>query len=186
MKKGSHHTKEANLKNKLAHIGKKMPKHTEEYKQRSSERVKQEWKSGKRKGGWKLSEETKKKISEKKKGKPFSGKPFTWKGIKGKNHPAWIKDRTKLKRRDERNDYAYQNWVKQVKKRDNNTCRINNKDCSGHCIVHHILPWRDYPELRYEINNGITLCLFHHPRKRAEEKKLIPFFQELVEVKEHF
>ena len=28
--------------------------------------------------------------------------------------------------------------------------------------AHHILPWR-IVELRYNINNGITLCQFHHP-----------------------
>ncbi len=40
--------------------------------------------------------------------------------------------------------------------------------------------WREYPELRYNINNGITLCHAHHPRKREEEAKLSPFFQQLV------
>ncbi len=102
--------------------------------------------------------------------------------ICGEKNGKWIEDRTKLKRKDERNDSAYHDWVKQVKERDNWTCKINNKDCSGYCIVHHILNWSEYPELRYEINNGITLCQAHHPRKRAEEKILIPFFQELVPV----
>ncbi len=49
-------------------------------------------------------------------------------------------------------------------------------------IVHHILGFTAYPELRYEINNGITLCQAHHPLKRAEEKRLAPVFQELVSV----
>ena len=31
-------------------------------------------------------------------------------------------------------------------------------------------------------NNGITLCFAHHPRKRAEEKRLSPYFMELVSV----
>ena len=30
------------------------------------------------------------------------------------------------------------------------------------------------------INNGITLCQFHHPRKRNDEKLLTLSFQELV------
>ncbi len=98
----------------------------------------------------------------------------------GENHPKWKGD--KCKKKDERSDSLYQNWVKMVKRRDNCTCKINNKDCSGYCIVHHILPWRDFPELRYNINNGITLCQAHHPLKRAEEKRLIPSFQGLVPV----
>ena len=28
--------------------------------------------------------------------------------------------------------------------------------------------------------NGITLCQAHHPRKRAEEKRLVPVLQRLV------
>lgn len=104
----------------------------------------------------------------------------------GKLHPKWIEDRTKLKRYNDsskdRRSYAYKDWRLQVYKRDDYKCKINNLDCSGRIIAHHILPWINYPELRYEINNGITLCQAHHPRKRAEEKRLIPVFQELVPV----
>ena len=56
------------------------------------------------------------------------------------------------------------------------TCRV----CGAK--KYRILSWRDYPELRFNINNGITLCHAHHPRKRAEEKRLIPIFKELVSV----
>ena len=161
--------------------------------------------------GYKLSKETKDKIkianlgkkhSEETKGKMrevhggiknhFYGKHHTKEAkIKiglavskriGEKHPRWISDRTLLKKRNERNDSAYKNWVKQIKKRDKGRCRINNKDCSGYCEAHHILSWKDFPELRYKINNGITLCQAHHPRKRAEEKRLIPFFSGLVSV----
>lgn len=48
--------------------------------------------------------------------------------------------------------------------------------------AHHILGWEEYPKLRYEVNNGITLCRAHHPRKRAEEKKLVPYFMGLIPV----
>jgi len=34
----------------------------------------------------------------------------------------------------------------------------------------------------FTIKNGITLCHAHHPRKRAEEKRLEPLFKELVSV----
>ena len=109
--------------------------------------------------------------------------PF-WTIKSGEEHYRWIKDRTKLARRQERNDSAYWNWAMTVKNRDNWKCKINNKDCEGKVVAHHILPWKDFPELRYEINNGITLCHAHHPRKRAEEKRLIPLFNGLVAVSE--
>ena len=101
---------------------------------------------------------------------------------KGEKNYRWIIDRSKLIKRQERNDSAYYDWRLNVWIRDNFKCKINNCDCSGKIIAHHILGWALYPELRYEINNGITLCQAHHPRKRAEEKRLIPNFQELVSV----
>ncbi len=76
----------------------------------------------------------------------------------------------------------YVEWRSSVFTRDIWKCRIANKNCKGQLEVHHILPWRDYVELRYNINNGITLCHAHHPRKRAEEKRLSPFFHSLVSV----
>ena len=62
--------------------------------------------------------------------------------------------------------------------------RIADINCSGRLEAHHILDWINYPELRYEINNGITLCHAHHPRGRAKEKELSPYFVELVTSKE--
>ena len=102
--------------------------------------------------------------------------------MSGENSPVYIKDRSKLKRENRRNDGGYKEWRKQVWLRDNFACKIANPDCDGKIEAHHILSWRDHPELRYEINNGITLCHAHHPRKRAEEKRLSPFFMELVSV----
>lgn len=100
----------------------------------------------------------------------------------GEKHWRWKLDRSQLVKRQERNDSAYYDWRKRVWLRDNFKCKINNCDCSGKIIAHHILGWALYPELRYEINNGITLCHAHHPKRRAEEKRLIPILSELVSV----
>ena len=129
-----------------------------------------------------ISEATRTKMSEAQKGKTAWNKGKEWIEKRGENHPMWIIDRTKLKKKQERNDPAYCEWRMNVWIRDNFRCRIDNQDCNGKIIAHHILGWSLYPELRYEVNNGITLCLAHHPRKRAEEKRLIPVFRELVSV----
>lgn len=100
----------------------------------------------------------------------------------GERSVHWKKDRSTLAKRQERDDGRYRDWRKSVWLRDNFKCRIASSDCCGRIEAHHILPWRDYPELRYELNNGITLCHAHHPIKRAEEKRLAPIFQELVSV----
>lgn len=94
----------------------------------------------------------------------------------------WKKDRTLLKVDNTRNDSAYKDWRKNVWSRDKFTCRIADNNCDGRIEAHHILAWSAHPELRYQVNNGITLCHAHHPRARAEEKRLIPTFQELVAV----
>lgn len=144
-----------------------------------------------------LSEETKKKLSIANKGENNHG----WKGgvtakkialsklklgiKRGPENWKWIHDRTKLKKytgSEERRSPAYKDWRKNVWSRDKFTCRIADNNCDGRIEAHHILGWSTHPELRYQTNNGITLCHAHHPRVRAEEKRLVPTFQELVSV----
>lgn len=138
--------------------------------------------------GLKMPEVQKKKISISRKGKCLGdSNPSKRLEVRlkysGVNHYLWKKDRTKIVQYwTERNNPEYKQWRNAVFKRDNHNCRINNCDCNGKVNAHHILSWREYPELRYIINNGITLCHYHHPRRRDEEQKLIPFFKSMVEV----
>lgn len=118
--------------------------------------------------------------------KTYIGKPSWNKGKKhpersGKNHHAWIIDRSQLKKSSKKHlSVQYKYWMLAVKKRDNWLCRIADNNCNGGLEAHHILRWSKHPELRYEVNNGITLCHFHHPRKINDEMKLVPSFRELV------
>lgn len=151
--------------------GKKM---SEEFKQKIS----------KYKIGKKLSEETKRKIGEASKRlglkPPINYREKNWK---------WIEDRTKLKiykNSEERRSPRYKDWRRRVCNRDNWKCKIANKDCKGRLEVHHILSFTKFPELKYEINNGIALCHAHHPQKRSEEVKLSPYFQNLVALSDQF
>lgn len=127
------------------------------------------------------------------KGKKFPYKPRpsmkgrkAWnKGISahwiiGNKNPRWVSDRTKLVKSNRRGNSMYREWRMSIYRRDNFKCRMANPDCCGRIEAHHILGWTKYPELRYEINNGITLCHYHHPRKKADEIKLSPYFQNLV------
>ncbi len=102
--------------------------------------------------------------------------------LRGEKNHRWIKDRTKLKTDERKKSYdtKYKYWMLEVKKRDKWKCRLLNDDCSGRLESHHILNWIEFPELRYEINNGITLCHFHHPKGRKEEKRLSPYFKDLL------
>lgn len=98
---------------------------------------------------------------------------------RGENHYRWNPNREEVKR-NLRNDGEYKQWAKEVKHRDRSTCQLESDDCLGNIVVHHIKGWALYLDLRYEVSNGITLCQFHHPRKRIDEQRLIPVFEELV------
>jgi hypothetical protein len=130
--------------------------------------------------GKKLPVSTIKKLSENWKGEK---NPNYGKDLSGKNNARWIEDRTLLVKKQMRNDYSYHEWRRLVFTRDNWKCQINDSICSGRIEAHHILSWKDFPELRYEVKNGITLCHFHHPFKKDEEKKLSSIFQKIVETK---
>ena len=111
------------------------------------------------------------------------GRKMPWNSVperRGELSPRWIADRTKVKLDKDRGGALHKYWSKAVKTRDNWKCKITNQDCSGRMESHHILSWKNYPELRYIINNGITLCHAHHPKRRAEEERLAPVFQELI------
>jgi hypothetical protein len=86
----------------------------------------------------------------------------------GTANSAWIEDRSMVVNQEERVGYKHSVWSQGVKNRDGWKCQISNSDCSGRLEAHHILSWRDFPELRFIINNGIALCHAHHPRVRSE------------------
>ena len=135
------------------------------------------------KQGFNHTEESIKKMILAKKGKesPFKGKTYEEIGrgpskVGGSNHYKWLGGYSKSQHKGT----EYNEWRMSVYKRDNFKCKMSNEDCSGKIEAHHILSFTKFPELRYEINNGITLCQAHHPRKRAEEARLAPVFQDMV------
>ncbi len=99
----------------------------------------------------------------------------------GSNNWRWIEDRTKVKLETERGGPLHKQWSMAVKKRDKWSCMVKDKDCYGRMESHHIISWKDHKELRYDINNGITLCHFHHPRKREDEIILAPTYRKLID-----
>lgn len=80
---------------------------------------------------------------------------------RGTNHPRYTGGRRK--RAIEYSRYKYKVWRTTIYERDNYTCQ----DCGkrgGKLNAHHIKPWKQYPSLRYEISNGITLCWDCHKK----------------------
>lgn len=89
---------------------------------------------------------------------------------KGEKSPCW-KGGHPITPRDRRS-YEYTDWRRGVFARDDFTCqRCGARSGNGHTVIlvgHHILNWVDHEALRYEIDNGITLCEECH---RAFHKK---------------
>ena len=79
-------------------------------------------------------------------------------GEKHYNYNKVLTDEERIIKRDTLENY---NWRKSVFERDGYKCTICNK-WSRDLQAHHIENYRDNPDKRYDINNGITLCTHHH------------------------
>lgn len=79
----------------------------------------------------------------------------------GEGNYRWVKDRSKLKLQKERGGPRHKAWSKSVKKRDGWKCHFK-KDCSGRMEAHHIKDWKNHPDERFSLENGVTLCHKHH------------------------
>ena len=79
--------------------------------------------------------------------------------LKGKQG---VKPRTyHLKHRDKHGNAFDIEWRNAVFERDNYTCqKCKVRGCR--LQAHHIKPYKEFPDLRYVLNNGETLCLECH------------------------
>lgn len=73
-----------------------------------------------------------------------------------------------MNNQDLRKSKRYTEWRKNVFKRDNYTCQ-HCKKIGGNLEAHHIKSWAKYMNLRFDVDNGITLCKSCH---KCEHKKL--------------
>jgi 5-methylcytosine-specific restriction protein A len=91
-------------------------------------------------------------------------------GRTGPSNPNWrggsSPERQKL--------YASSEWRavrRRVLARDGYLCTNCGQDCKGDRTrhLHHLKPWAEYPELRFDVDNIVTLCRgCHHDEHRKE------------------
>lgn len=81
-------------------------------------------------------------------------------GIKmrsGENAPMWkgglTSEYEKIRKSSE-----YKKWRNSVFKRDNYTCQCCGCNKGGNLQAHHIYNFNEYEDLRFDVDNGITLC----------------------------
>lgn len=85
----------------------------------------------------------------------------------GANHYEW---------KEHLHDKHFQNeikkWGKKVKKRDNYICQECGESNKRLLQSHHIKSKSQYPNLIFDLNNGITLCVECHAQKHKDDKKI--------------
>ena len=176
---GKHHSQETKNKNRQWHFGKKQSKETIE-KRVSKYRGKSTWIKGK-----KHTQDTKRKMREaiekRRKRDGYINSPQArikisiakqnitketriklskaQRGNKGNNWQGGITPINKLIR----HSLKYRLWRELVFKRDNWTCQ-ECKIRGGKLHSHHIKSFSKYPKLRFDINNGKTLCIECHKK----------------------
>lgn len=67
-----------------------------------------------------------------------------------------------------RKEEGYNKWRNDCMKRDNFTCQ--HCGSTENLCVHHIKPYKSFPELRTDASNGITLCQECHKEAHAKMK----------------
>ena len=78
-------------------------------------------------------------------------------------------------------DPLYKDWRYRVVSRDKYKCQMPGCHRSGKRIQAHLIKrWADYPTLRYEEANGITLCYFCHSLVSKNEVYYEPLFTQMI------
>ena len=145
------HSKETKLRISQKLTGIKRPPRTKEHTEKIASQLRGRKQTIKR-GGWHLSLANRKKIS---------------KNISGEKHYNWQGGITPVNKMI-RHSLEYRLWRTAVFERDNYTylwCGTRNYEGKGKTtILHadHIKPFSEYPELRFAIDNGRTLCIDCH------------------------
>lgn len=93
---------------------------------------------------------------------PSGSNHYKWKGGK-----AW--DRYK--------DPEYLRWRKMVLSRDNSICQFCGIQNVKFISAHHIKSYKEYPSLRFELSNGITLCRECHRHLHSKPLPAVEIIQ---------
>ena len=94
-------------------------------------------------------------MSKRRRGKFLGADNPNWKG------GEWAHD-------PERNRFRAKQWSKAIRERDGKCVECG---CEENLHAHHIKRWKDYPELRYDLSNGVTLCEPCHQKAHGKNFK---------------
>ena len=106
------------------------------------------------------------------------GKKNSMYGRRGKLSPRYIHGKAS-EAKLEWGRSEWKEWRRKVFERDNFVCRICGKK-GGTLNAHHIKKRSLFPELKYNVDNGITLCKSYHQSICGKEEKYELKFQEII------
>jgi len=81
------------------------------------------------------------------------------------------------------NDPVYKDWRIKVYKRDRFTCQMPRCKCKKGLQAHHIRRWSAASILRYDVQNGITLCRNCHKKVTGNEQFYESLFMDILKNK---
>jgi len=85
---------------------------------------------------------------------------------KGVNHYEW-----KNHLHEKNIKLALKQWGIKIKERDNYTCQLCGENDKNVLEAHHLKQKHYFPELQFNFNNGITLCLKCHALQHINDPK---------------
>ncbi len=98
---------------------------------------------------------------------------------RGENHPNWTGGTDESRRLRGTKEWA--DWRREVYERDDYTCQL--------CFLkglelqpHHVRRRVDYPELTFDVGNGVTLCKECHYKTINKEHLYIEYFDNIMSV----
>ena len=77
-------------------------------------------------------------------------------------------------------DPFYAGWRKKIFSRDKHKCQMPGCGYKKALNAHHIVRWSDSAHLRFDENNGITLCWKCHKEITGAEAQYAPLFMDIV------
>jgi len=124
--------------------------------------------------GKKHTEEWKEAMSKRMKGRVSPMKGTKWTDQQRKKFLKSIKETWDRKGRKKYKRYIhttatkkYRKWRMKVFERDNYTCQFcGERGC--YLEAHHVKGWAKFPKLRYDVENGVTLCKECHRLTRTQ------------------
>lgn len=93
-----------------------------------------------------------------------------------------IEEWEEFKTKDQWKGYRASQWSQEIFKRDDYTCALCN-DRGGHLEAHYIIPRSECPEKKFDLDNGVTLCINCHRSTFGKEHTYKGIFGKMVKEK---